>query len=730
MQTIRNWPWSNNLLRDIFNFSSHVDQMTRRTYFSTIFWFLFFALTSCGHKDKEKGDEDKLNRLSNAGSPYLQEHADNPVDWYEWGPEALEKAKKENKPLIISIGYSSCHWCHVMERESFMDTAVARIMNENFISIKIDREERPDVDQIYLNAAQLISGSGGWPLNAFALPDGKPFYAATYFPKQQWIGMLQQVIEAYEKQHDDVVKQAEELTKGIQTHEVIKLPSDSLHTHNVKTYQDIFAKWQTQLDDEFGGLRGAPKFPMPVVWEFLLQNHHLTGNKKALEVVTTTLDNMAKGGIYDQLGGGFARYATDVNWKVPHFEKMLYDNGQLVSLYAHAYQVTRNAVYTDVINETLDFIKRDMTSPEGGFYSSLNADSEGEEGKFYVWTKAEIEKAIDQKAADLIIDYYQVTDSGNWESGKNILHCKISMEEFAAKKGMTTADCKKRLKDAKINLLRARNNRVRPSLDDKILVSWNALMLKGYIDAYFALGNPEYLQIALKNARFLEKNMLRPDGRLWRNFNSGKASIDAFLDDYALLSRAFIHLYQATFDVHWLDRARTMADYTIAHFRDVRSGLFYYTSDVSENLIAKKMEITDNVIPASNSVLAEVIYMLGEYYALDSYTQMSTSMLNQITNEIAAGGPYYANWSGLMGMIVYQPYEVAVVGEKAIEKSKSMMQHYIPTALFMGGDQENLPLLKNKLIKGRTIIYVCRNKVCKMPEEDVERAMEQFGKLR
>jgi len=379
-----------------------------------------------------------------------------------------------------------------------------------------------------------------------------------------------------------------------------------------------------------------------------------------------------------------------------------------------------------VINKTLAFIKNEMTSPEGGFYSSLNADSEGEEGKFYVWTKAEIEKILEQKAVDLIIGCYQITDSGNWEDGKNILHRKITKEEFAIKKGLSQVECNKILADAVRTLLLARNKRIHPSLDDKILLSWNALMLKGYVDAYFALGDPDYLQIALNNARFLEKNMVRQGGRLWRNYIDGKASIDAFLDDYALLAKAFIFLYQATFDVHWLDKARSITEYAIAHFRDSQSGVFYYTSDASENLVARKMELSDNVIPASNSVLGEVIYLLGEYYGLDSYIRMSTSMLNHVTKDIATNGQYYANWASLMGLITYQPYEVAIMGEDAIEKSKQMLHYYNPTAIFMGGDKENLPLLESKLAEGRTIIYVCRNRICKLPEEDVERAMEHL----
>lgn len=685
--------------------------------------FIFLVLIACG---RQKENDDGLNRLAAAGSPYLREHADNPVDWFEWGPEALDKAKKENKPLIISIGYASCHWCHVMERESFMDTAVARIMNENFISIKIDREERPDIDQIYLQAAQLVSGNSGWPLNAFALPDGKPFYAATYFPREQWIQLLQQVIKAYRTNNDNVVRQAEALTKGIQSSDVIVMPSDNTQRYNQAAYQNIFITWNSYFDSKFGGLSGAPKFPMPAVWEFMLQYHHLTANSSALNTVTLALDKMARGGIYDHLGGGFARYSTDAKWHVPHFEKMLYDNAQLVSLYAHAYQVTQNPGYQAVIRQTLEFIKREMTSPEGGFYSSLNADSEGEEGKFYVWTKDEIQRAVGGVAADLFIEYYQVTDSGNWEAGKNVLFTKFDKTTFAAEKGMSTSECNELLTAAGKTLLTLRNSRIHPSLDDKILLSWNSLMLAGYVDAYFALDDQEYLKVAITNARFLEEKMFRTGGQLLRNYIDGKAGIAAFLDDYALLAKAFIRLYQATFDVHWLETARSVTEFAVAHFHDKKSGLFFYTSDVSEGLIARKMELPDNVIPSSNSVMAEVLFLLSEYYSLDSYASMSTSMLSQVTKDMTTGGPYYANWASLMGMITYQPFEVAVMGEEALLKSRQMMKQYHPTAIFMGGVKEDLPLLENKYLAGRTIIYVCRNKTCKQPEEDVFKALEQL----
>jgi uncharacterized protein len=700
--------------------------MTLRPNVLFVLCFQFVVLTNCGQRHLENKNSKTGNRLSDSSSPYLKEHADNPVDWYEWGPEALDKAKKENKPLIISIGYSSCHWCHVMEEESFMDTAVARIMNENFVSIKVDREERPDIDQIYLEAAQLISGNSGWPLNAFALPDGKPFYAATYFPKQQWISMLQQVTETYQKEGTNVLKQAEALTKALQESAVATVPANGNADLSQETYGRIFSKLQGGFDFKSGGLVGAPKFPMPVVWEFLLQNYYLTGNKKALEMVTTTLNEMAKGGIYDHIGGGFARYATDNEWKVPHFEKMLYDNGQLVSLYAHAYQVTHSPLYEDVVRETLAFVKQEMMSPEGGFWASINADSEGEEGKYYCWTKSELQNFLEKRKAEILTDYYQVTDSGNWEHGKNILHAKITKEGFAAEKKMRAQECIQILQEAENELLNIRNKRVRPTTDTKILLSWNAIMLKGFVDAYFALGEPEYLQVALLNALFIEKNMTQKDGGLWRNFNNGKATTDAFLDDYALLAKAFIHLYQATFDIHWLETARSVTEYALIHFRNDQSEIFYYTSSEAENLVVRKKEIADNVIPSSNSVLAEVTYILGQYYAQDSLIQLSTSMLNHVANEFTKDLPYYSNWANLLGLVTYRPYEVAVMGNQSLDKSREMQSYYLPTTLFMGGDKENLPLLKNKAVKDGTMIYVCRNKTCKLPEAEVAHAMKQI----
>jgi uncharacterized protein YyaL (SSP411 family) len=661
--------------------------------------------------------------LQHASSPYLRQHADNPVDWFEWGSEALAKAKRENKPIIISIGYSSCHWCHVMEEESFMDTAVARLMNDHFVSIKIDREERPDIDQIYLHAAQLISGNGGWPLNAFALPDGKPFYAATYFPKEQWIRLLDQMSESYKNDYAKIVRQANALTKGIQSNEVDVVVGNDQQLVDMQLYTDIREEWEPYLDYQHGGLKGAPKFPLPSLWEFYLQQYDITGNKNALEIVTVTLDNLYKGGIYDHLAGGFARYTTDSTWRVPHFEKMLYDNAQLVSLYAHAFQVTGNPTYEKVIHETLAFIDAELTSAEGGFYSSVNADSEGEEGKFYVWQRDEVVNALSPEDAEMIIDLYQITENGNWGQGKNILYRKHTNNQLADGKEVSSEDLKAKIENAERTLLDLRNQRTRPSVDTKILSSWNALMLKGYIDAFFATGTEAYLQSALKDARFLQQNMMSQDGHLYRIYTDGRASTDAFLDDYALVARAMIQLYQATFDKQWLESAKSIADFALENFDDETSSMFYYTQHNNEELVARKKEVWDNVIPSSNAVFAEVLFLLGEYYADAAYKETAIAMVNTITPKLGPTGPYYAYWASLVGLITHQPYEVAVVGDAAIVKSHAMLKVYNPTAIYMGGTTENLPLLKNKLVKGRTIIYVCRQRICRSPETDVQKAL-------
>jgi len=669
------------------------------------------------------------NQLIHESSPYLLQHAHNPVNWYPWGEEALEKARRENKNIIISIGYAACHWCHVMEHESFEDEEVAEYMNKHFVAIKVDREERPDIDQIYMTAVQLLTERGGWPLNCIALPDGRPIYGGTYYPKDHWLDMLSQVAGFINKYPDKAEEQAKSLTQGIQNNEMIySYTVSEMPEIAIGDMEDIFHYYRTNIDLRNGGFGNAPKFPMSSSLQFLLHFHYLTWNKDALKAVTTTLDKMASGGIYDQIGGGFSRYSTDEIWKIPHFEKMLYDNAQLVSLYAAAYQQSKNPVYKDIVTETLEFINRELTSEEGGFYSSLDADSENVEGKYYVWSQSELKRILGEKA-NVILDYYHVTEKGNWEKSQNILFRTDNDGEIADKYNITESELSDKIFEVKKILLNERSKRIRPALDDKILTSWNALMLKGYCDAYRALDEPEYLQAALKSAGFILKNVKSADNGLFRNYKLEKASIPAFLDDYAFTIRAFISLYQVTFDEKWLNEAQQLTDYAIAHFYDPTSGMFYYTSDTEPELIARKMEISDNVIPSSNSEMAKNLFILGHYFYKDDYIEMARKMQENVRHHALNGGIYYANWDILLCWFARNPHEVTILGKKSEAKRKEFEVHYLPDVFLSGGEKEgDLPVLQGKLIEGETTIYVCQNNTCQRPVNEVNEAIKQICK--
>jgi len=667
------------------------------------------------------------NHLIHENSPYLLQHAHNPVNWYPWGDEALEKARKENKNIIISIGYAACHCCHVMEHESFEDEEVANHMNEHFVAIKVDREERPDIDQIYMTAVQLLTERGGWPLNCIALPDGRPIYGGTYFRKKQWLDMLSHVSEFIEQNPDKAEEQAKYLIAGIINNELIY--ADAILEKpevTLNDLEDVFYDFKSNIDFTHGGYGGAPKFPMPTGYQFLLHFHYLTGNEEALKAINTTLNKMAAGGIYDQIGGGFSRYSTDEVWKVPHFEKMLYDNAQLVSLYSAAYQLTKDSAYKTVVAETLNFINRELTSSEGGFYSSLDADSEGVEGKFYVWTQDELQLVLGTKA-NLIQDYYQVTKKGNWENNQNILFKTDDDKGIANTYKITEEELLTQIKEAKELLLAARSKRIRPALDDKILTAWNALMLKGYCDAYRTFNEPECLKMALRNADFILQNMKAEDNSLSRNYKNGKATIAAFLDDYAFTISAFISLYRVTFDEQWLNQALKLTEYVISHFYDTQSGMFYYTSDTEPSLIARKMELSDNVIPSSNSEMAKNLFVLGRYFYNDEFVEKARKMLNGIRTHSKNGGIYFANWDILMAWFASEPYEVAIVGPDCETKRKELETHYLPNVFICGGETEGkLPMLENKLRKDETIIYVCQNESCQRPVHKVNNALKQI----
>ncbi len=711
------------------------------SFFYTVYKYLgvifLSGLVSC-QAQSEKAQEGHhvssgekyayTNELINESSPYLLQHAHNPVNWFPWGEKALNKAKKEDKLLIISVGYAACHWCHVMEHESFEDTAVAELMNDAFIAVKVDREERPDIDDIYMKACQLTNPrSCGWPLNAIALPDGRPIFVGTYYPKEEWVTVLNKISQLYEKNPDKADEFAGQLTKGIQSLNLVNTPN---HEEAVpkSTLTGMVHSIIAQTDLNRGGQKEAPKFPMPSLYQFLMKYAHINDNEKAWEAVEVTLDEMGKGGIYDHLGGGFARYSTDELWKVPHFEKMLYDNAQLVGLYAHAYQKTGNRQYEEIVRETLAFIHRELTAPEGGFYSSLDADSEGEEGKFYVWEKKEIENILGDRAK-LFAEVYEITADGNWEEGKNILYRKKSVEELAAANQLTEEAFLKDIEESKNLLFQERSKRIRPGLDDKIITSWNGLMIQAYTIAYRVFGDQTYLDRAMAQARFVLTHQMDQEHRLYRIHKKGKSSINGFLDDYALMTEALIELYQATLDEYWLLEAKELMTYALEHFFDPPTNTFFYTSDEDPPLISRQKELGDNVIPGSNSSMCKVLYLLGTYFYEEEWINISRSMLSAVAENMLQQPSYHSNWASTALYLAYSPYEVAIIGEDYGQLRSSLDQHYLPEAIFLGGDTEgDLPLLENKLVKGQTTIYVCQEKICKLPVTKVEEAIKLIMK--
>ncbi|MCO4293769.1 thioredoxin domain-containing protein [Solitalea sp. MAHUQ-68] len=662
------------------------------------------------------------NALVSETSPYLLQHAHNPVNWFPWGAEALKKAKEENKLILVSVGYSACHWCHVMEHESFEDEEVAAIMNEHFVCVKVDREERPDIDQIYMNAVQLMTGGGGWPLNCFCLPDQRPFYGGTYFRKDDWKQLLNDLNAFYRNKPDEAGEYARRLHEGINQSDLVSFVNEKKEYTN-ESLKAIVDSWIRYFDFTDGGHNRAPKFPLPNNFLFLLRYAHLMKDQASNVITRITLDKMAYGGIYDQLGGGFARYSVDSVWLVPHFEKMLYDNAQLVSLYAEAYQYSHSEIYKKVVEETLEFVKRELTSPEGGFYSALDADSEGVEGKFYCWTKDELQGLLGDDE-ELFSIYYNVTEAGNWEE-TNILHRKQDDDVLAEALGITVENLLEIIERCKAKLMKVRAARIRPGLDDKILTSWNSMMLKAYVDAYRVFNNPEYLQSALQNAEFILSNLKTTNGGLKRNFKNGKATINGFLDDYAFTIEAFIELYQATFDEQWLNEAKVLVDYCNDHFIDTDSGMYFYTADTDEQLIARKMEVMDTVIPASNSAMARALLKLGILLQNEEYLKQSGQMLTNVSEQIKKYASAYSNWALLMLENIFPFYEVAITGKGAVSRLVELDQYYIPNKLVMGGETGTLPLLEGK-INEQPKVYVCVNRTCLMPVSQVVEAVQQM----
>ncbi|MDX2163149.1 MAG: thioredoxin domain-containing protein [bacterium] len=667
-----------------------------------------------------------MNRLQHETSPYLLQHAENPVEWYPWGEEALGRAKAEDKPILLSIGYSACHWCHVMAHESFEDAATARLMNELFINIKVDREERPDVDDIYMNAVQALTGGGGWPMTMFLLPDGRPFYGGTYYPKEARYGMpsftqvMQAVHNAYATRRAEMDEMAGKLTDALRRD---TLNLGGLSDNLTPELLDAAAKKMlANADRTNGGFGGAPKFPQPMNLEFLLRAYARTGDQAALDHVLLTLRKMARGGMYDQIGGGFARYSVDAVWLVPHFEKMLYDNAQLSRVYLHAWQITGDAFYRRIAEEIYDYVLREMTSPEGGFYSATDADSEGEEGKFFVWSQAELETLLGDDAR-IAIEYWGVTPGGNFE-GHNILYVPNDDDIAAARLGLTVDALRTRLNAIRDKLFAERTHRVHPGLDDKIIVAWNGLMLASLAEAARILARADYRISAIRSADFLLDSLKAPDGRLHRTYKGGQAKGGGYLEDYACLIEALIDVYQLTFDERYFTEARALADRALAHFRAADGG-FFDTSDTHETLIVRPRSLQDNAVPSGNAMFARVLIRLMAYTGESAYEEAARRTLNPLANAMREYPQAFGEGLNAIDALVTGIAEIALVGSPAADDMQLLLRAlyaaYRPnviTALAAANvdGEAAIPLLSYRTMKnGAATVYVCRHFACQMP---------------
>jgi uncharacterized protein len=678
------------------------------------------------------------NRLANETSPYLLQHKDNPVDWHPWGEEALKKAREEDKPILLSVGYSACHWCHVMERESFEDEATARIMNEHFVNVKVDREERPDVDSIYMSAVQALTRHGGWPMTVFLTPDGAPFYGGTYFPPVPGRGMpsFQQVLlslaDAYENRRDEVLRSAEGVREYLQASIGAALPKTAVDTGLLDHAAESL---MSELDRRFGGFGGAPKFPQAMNLEVLLRHHRRTGDRAALSGVEDTLRAMAQGGIYDQLGGGFARYSVDQYWLVPHFEKMLYDNALLSRLYLEAYQATGDEFYKRIAEETLDYVVRDMASPEGGFYSAEDADSEGEEGKFYVWTPEEIRSILGEEMARLAERYWDVTVRGNFE-GKNILYVPRPPAAVAAEFGISPEELWEQIKEIRSKLCAAREQRIRPGRDEKILAAWNGLMLRSFAFAARVLKRGDYREVGERNAAFL-LDKLRVDGRLRRSYKDGQARFNGYLEDHAMVADGLIALYEATFESRWLAEAASLADAILELFWDEEDRIFYDTPADHEELVTRPRDVYDSAAPSGTSVATDVLLRLSLLLDRDDYRQRAEAVLDSLSGGLEKLPGAFGRLLAALDFYLSRPREVAIIGNSASPDTQALVDAiyacYLPNKVVAGRAPENeeaaqlVPLLADRPMRdGRATAYVCEGYACQNPTTDLEELARQL----
>ncbi len=681
------------------------------------------------------------NRLSNETSPYLLQHAHNPVDWYAWGDEALHKAHTENKPILLSVGYSACHWCHVMEHESFENEEIAALMNELFVNIKVDREERPDLDHIYQSVVQMLTGQGGWPLTMFLTPDQEPFYGGTYFPPDDRHGrpgfprVLRSVADTYHNRRTDVTKSVEQIHEGLNKLTTFEEGAGDLGPDIMENAARALAN---QVDMVHGGFGSQPKFPNPTNLEFLLRFWKATGNVNFLNMVTLTLQKMANGGIYDQLGGGFHRYSVDSHWLAPHFEKMLYDNAQLLPLYLELYQITREPLYERVARETLAYIKREMLHSEGGFYATQDADSEGEEGKFFVWTKAEVEALLGDDAR-LLCRYYDITDNGNWEGGNNILHLTVSMAQLAKLFNQDLDTVTERIEAGKARLFAVREQRVKPCRDEKILTAWNGLMLSGMIQASTVLGDQEALQTVRDTLAFLQRHMLR-DGRLLRSYKDGQAKLEGYLDDYAFLVAALLDMFEATFEHAYFDLAVELTATMIEDFWDDAQGGFFFTGNHHKRLISRTKSGFDQAIPSGTSVATKNLLRLYHHTGREDYLQRAEQVLRLFKRHMEQQPFGFGSLLSALDFYLHKPQEIVLIGDPSALDTQALLktihQQYIPNKTLLQLDPQNLeetldtlPLLREVLagkaeVDRKATVYVCHNFTCSLPVTEPDALIE------
>ena len=675
------------------------------------------------HQTNKIEEFDFTNELINETSPYLLQHAHNPVNWRPWGDKAFEVAKENNQLIILSIGYSSCHWCHVMEEESFDDENIAQVMNKNYVSIKVDREERPDVDIVYQTALELVEGTGGWPLNAILLPDGKPVYLGTYHDKESWQMVLNKFIIEYANNPSQLIEYSELLTNGVKD-----IYSNSQRKSNGSFNKQIIregvVKASKLWDKTWGGNLGSQKFVMPSELNFLLDYAILENDADVQKHIKNTLDQVASGGLQDHVGGGFFRYSTDRQWKTPHFEKMLYDNAQLLSIFSKAYRTFKEPEYKHVLHSTIDFLQTEMKQPNGGYVSAIDADIDGKEGEYYYWTVNELKNVLG-KDFSLFSKFYDI-QKREVNSSNNFFHRKYSVEEFANLQTLPISEVKNTISKWKHQLLEARNKRKSPKKDDKIITSWNALLVKGFIDAYVALGEEEILQNAINAFDFLIKNNYR-NKKLVHSYKDGSKIKEVFLEDYAFLIESALALYKVTLDGNYLNIAIELNQKALNDFLD-SSGLLTYTP--ADDLISKIIRTDDGVMPSANAVMAKNLLELGHILYDTSFMKSSENMLSLVSNDFKLYPQNFGNWGVLALNHSYPYFEIVVCGPNAKSVLNQLNQSYLPNALLIGSTVESeMPLLKNRYVEGKNYIYLCRDNTCKLPTENVDDILKQFKKI-